>query len=333
MKKATQLLVVALIIVGFASNGLAEEQANPFHGFWRTGRGSIIKIDGDQGVFVYTAVESWKAYVDQVVVKNIRQKDGKWVADEYIAPEGRPFWAEVDWELKKDRIVRQVSYQGKRAESYYERIDAVSPGETNPGTHASRKSRNGNEGKIGVGGRILFVSYYDDNYHVNGVKVNADPDEAAMYGVTVTWFVHEYLSIELSCDYVETDVELSSLGLSGDAGQLTQVPVLLTLRSHFSTNTRVSPYLGIGGGYYFNDFDSETAGVGPIYGAGAEIDVNNNYGLHVCGGIEFMLTDSLALDLNLRYVWTEVEVEVNGFSDEEFRADAFVGGLALKLYF
>jgi outer membrane protein W len=179
----------------------------------------------------------------------------------------------------------------------------------------------------------MFVSYYDDNYHVNGVRVNADPDEAAMYGGTLTWFVHEYFSIELSCDYVKTDVDLSSLGLSGDAGELTQVPVLLTLRSHFSTNTRVSPYLGGGGGYYFNDFDSKSAGVAPVYGVGADIDVEDNYGLHVCAGVEFRLTDTLVLDLNLRYVWTEVEVEVDGFSDEEFRADAFVGGLGLKLYF
>jgi hypothetical protein len=132
MKRVPPLLVLALIIVGFAGSGLAEEQGNLFHGFWRTERGSIIKIDGDQGIFVYTAVESWKPYVDQVIVKNIRRKGGRWVADEYIAPEGRPFWAEVDWELKKDRILRQVSYQGKTARSYYERIDAVLKSETKP---------------------------------------------------------------------------------------------------------------------------------------------------------------------------------------------------------
>jgi hypothetical protein len=82
MKRAGQLLVVILIIGGLVSNCLAQDEENLFDGFWRTETGSIVKMDGNQGVFVFTPVKSWKGYINRVVIKNIRQKDDKWIAEE-----------------------------------------------------------------------------------------------------------------------------------------------------------------------------------------------------------------------------------------------------------
>jgi hypothetical protein len=126
MKRAARFLIVALIIGGFAGNGLAQDKESLFDGFWKTIRGSIVKIDGDQGTFVYTPLQSWTGYVDKVVIRNIRQQDNKWIAEEFIAPQGKGFWAEIEWELKGDRIIRRVLFRGKTVESHYERIGAVS---------------------------------------------------------------------------------------------------------------------------------------------------------------------------------------------------------------
>ena len=330
-----QLLVMTLIIACFAGNALTEEQANLFHGFWKTERGSIIKIDGDQGVFVYTQVESWKEYIDEVVVRNIREQDGKWVADEFIAPEGTPFWEEVEWELEGDRIVRKVAYQGEEVESYYVRVDSVPTGQETAAKKSSSSSRKGNAGKVGIGGRVLYINYVGDHYNtvhpitMENIRIDVDPDEAAMYGGTLTWFAHEYFSLELAGDYVETDLDVMFAGVSANTGQLTQIPVTLALRYHFSTNPRVSPYLGGGGGWYINDFDPNPA----YFGADVDVDVQDTYGLFVCGGIEFFLTNWFAIDVNLKYVWTEIVLEAEGFSDERFDSNAFVGGIGLKLYF
>jgi outer membrane protein len=335
MKRVMQLLVVGLIAACFAGNALAEEQANPFQGFWKTERGSIIKIEGDQGVFVYTQVDSWREYIDEVVVKNIREQDGKWVADEFIAPEGKPFWEQIEWELEGDRVERAVFYQGKEVESYYVRVDSVPSGEETSKKKASSSSRKGNAGKVGIGGRVLYINYAGENYDayypftMRSERFDIDPDKAAMYGGTITWFAHEYLSFELAGDYVKTDLDWSVVGVSATVGELTQIPVTLAVRTHFSTNPRVSPYLGAGGGWYFNEFDPNPA----YFGTGLDVKAKDDYGLFVCGGIELFLTNWFAIDINAKYVWTEITLEPEGYADEEFDGNAFVGGIGLKLYF
>jgi hypothetical protein len=200
MKRAAQFLIVALIVVSFASNSLAQDEENLFDGFWKTRRGSIVKIDGDQGIFVYTPVESWKGHIDKVIIRNIHQEENKWIADEYIAPNGKGFWAGIEWELNKNRIIRRVLFEGKTVESYYERVAAVSdnpgihavnPGihSDNPGTHSSANSPQSIEGRFGIGARVAYVNYSDDNYVVSGVEIDTEPDDAAMYGVNLTYFV------------------------------------------------------------------------------------------------------------------------------------------------
>jgi outer membrane protein W len=112
-------------------------------------------------------------------------------------------------------------------------------------------------------------------------------------------------------------------------GELTQIPVTLALRTHFSTNPRVSPYLGGGGGWFFNDFDPSPM----VAATGIDIEAKDTYGLFVCGGIELFLTDWFAIDINAKYVWTEVKLEAEGYADDRFDGNAFVGGIGLKLYF
>lgn len=191
------------------------------------------------------------------------------------------------------------------------------------------------EGKIGLGARVAFVDYAEDEYDVNGVEVDTDPDDAAMVGIDLTYFIDRYFSFELCVGYAETDVELSALGLSGDAGEITQIPVLLSGRVHFSTNPKVNPYLAFGGGYFFNDIDSNRGTIEFIYGPGAEVDVDNSFGYHLGGGIEFFISEKSAVNLDFKYIWTEVEAEVNvpGFAEEEFEINPFVAGLGIKYYF
>ena len=105
----------------------------------------------------------------------------------------------------------------------------------------------GLEGKFGLGARVSYVNYTDDDYnYVYGVKVDVEPDDAVMFGINFTYFISNYFSFELSADYVETDFDLSIPGLSVEAGEITQIPVLLSGRIHFSKNPKVNPYLTIG---------------------------------------------------------------------------------------
>ncbi|UCG80882.1 MAG: hypothetical protein JSV60_00955 [Desulfobacterales bacterium] len=127
MRKIARLLVLILILGGFVSNGRAQDKEHMFDGFWRANGGSIIRIDGSQGVLVYTPVESWKEHINKVIIRNIRQIDNKWVADEFIGSNGKEIWGEVEWGLNQNRIIRRVMFKEKLRESYYERTRLRKP--------------------------------------------------------------------------------------------------------------------------------------------------------------------------------------------------------------
>lgn len=191
------------------------------------------------------------------------------------------------------------------------------------------------EGKFGVGARAAYVDYSNDHYVVGGARTKVEPDDSGMYGVNLTYFVHRYASFELSAYHTETDVELRRLGSSGTAGELTQIPVLLTARMHFSTNPKVNPYIGAGVGYYWNDFDTNRAEAAGIYGQPVDLEVDDTYGFHVNAGIEVFVIDNLAINVDIKHIWTDVELEVNipGSTDEDLNINAFVTGVGLKYYF
>ncbi len=190
-------------------------------------------------------------------------------------------------------------------------------------------------GKSAFGARVSYITYSKDDYVVYGVTVDVEPDDAVGFGINYTYFVHNNFSFELSADYVKTDLELSALGLSANAGEVTQIPVLFTGRVHLGSDPKVKPYLAAGVGYFFNDFDSDRNTVEFIYGRGAEIYVDDSFGFLVGGGVEFFVSEKAALNLDLKYIWTEVEANVNkpGFTKVDFEPNPLVIGLGIKYYF
>ena len=185
------------------------------------------------------------------------------------------------------------------------------------------------KGELGLGARVAYFNYSDDDL---GSGFDVDYDGTAMYDANLTYFVHSYFSFELSVGYVETDVDLKGLGISLDIGEFEQIPILLTARTHFSTNPRVSPYIGIGVGYFLNDFDMS----GSIP-AGYDLDPDDSVGFHVGGGVEIFLNEHFALTIDLKYIWNEVDIDFKapGLATEEHSVDvdAFTSGIGLKYYF
>ena len=188
------------------------------------------------------------------------------------------------------------------------------------------------EGKFGIGARIGYLNYAGDDYGVSGSRFDVDFDEAAIYGGNLVYYIHRYFSLELSADYVKTDTEIKGAGLSPtNLGELKQVPIILNGRFHFSTNQKISPYLSGGIGYYLNDFDLAGAP------AGYELDPDNSIGFNLGGGIQFLLNEHFAIDLDLKYIWnkTDFDAKAPGVPTEEVSVDldTFYAGVGLKFYF
>ena len=185
------------------------------------------------------------------------------------------------------------------------------------------------EGRLGIGARVAYVNFSDEDLY----RFDVDPDETPMYGGNITYFVHSYLSIELSVDYLETDVDLDAIGGSVDIGDLERIPVLLSLRTHLPTNPKVSPYLTVGIGYYFNDFDMKS-----YVPAGYDLDPDDSFGYHLGGGIEYFFNNHFAFNLDFKYIWNNVDVdfeEPGGYSvnDKNLDMDSYSAGIGFKYYF
>jgi outer membrane protein len=192
-------------------------------------------------------------------------------------------------------------------------------------------------GKFGIGARIGYVNYAGDDYGVSGSNFDVDFDAAAMYGGNLVYYLHSYFSLELSADYVKTDTEIKGFGLSPtNIGELKQVPIILNGRFHFSTNQKISPYLSAGIGYYINDFDLSDS-LSSVLPSGSELDPEDSIGFNLGGGIQFLLNEHFALDLDLKYIWNKADFEakVPGVPTEEISIDLdnFYVGIGLKYYF
>ena len=85
MKRLAQSLIVTLIIAAFINNSSAQQiEDNVFKGIWESNIGSIVKIDGNQGILLYAPSELWKKYINKPIIKIIGQHYDSWVVEELV---------------------------------------------------------------------------------------------------------------------------------------------------------------------------------------------------------------------------------------------------------
>ena len=173
-------------------------------------------------------------------------------------------------------------------------------------------------GKNGLGIRVNYANYQDGDENIFGSGADLEIDDDYGFGVNYTYFCSENFSLELSADYIESDVELSGGGYSGD-NELEQISALLAGRIHPELIGRILPYLSGGIGYFFNDMDED--------------DVDDSFAYFIGAGVEVFLSDSLSLNLDLKYIWTEIEIDESGYPSVDIGEDPFIAGLGLKFYF
>ena len=192
------------------------------------------------------------------------------------------------------------------------------------------------KGKLGLGLEVGTYNLMDADVP-NWPAGELQFDNVVFFGGNVTYFPADFFSVELGSDWIVTDIASNPTPSGNDWGELTQVPILLTGRFHIPNKTIMSPYLGFGFGYYFNNFDVNARvkeRMLPLYYA---VEVEDSFGFHINGGMEIFATDFLAFDIDLKYVWNNVEYQetMNSIvtADDEFETNAFSAGLGIKYYF
>ena len=191
--------------------------------------------------------------------------------------------------------------------------------------------------RFGVGVRGGYVFSGDDSITdaTDGTRIDIDVDSSFSVGLNTTYVRNDVLSMELSGDYVfERDTEFTTPGESMKGGELSTIPVLLTLRIHIPVGSGFKPYIGGGVGWYFNSFDQDPLWVAS--NSGINIDLEDSFAWHANAGIELFFTDNVALNLDAKYIWSKPDLNMSApgyYQTYEINLDGFVVGIGLKFYF
>lgn len=118
------LLTIAIcVMINTSVFGQSQNDENPFAGLWKSKKGSIIKIDGNQGILIDTPFEPWKKFIGKITIKDIRQMENKWLANEWLITNENNLWVEAVWELSDNKIKRFIPFKEKIIKTYFVKIN------------------------------------------------------------------------------------------------------------------------------------------------------------------------------------------------------------------
>jgi len=121
------------------------------------------------------------------------------------------------------------------------------------------------------------------------------------YGGNFCLGISKNLSIELSGLRVLYNVEGSADGLGN--GDLSVIPIQLSVQVRFPVTHRFVPYILGGGGYYLNSFalDEEIINTWDALGFDVEERIENSIGYHIGAGLDFFITGNIVINADFRY--------------------------------
>jgi outer membrane protein len=157
---------------------------------------------------------------------------------------------------------------------------------------------------------VTNIDPQQDNSGVDGVAIAVSDDTAI--SLTGAYFFTPGLALELLASTPFEHAYVVAIdGAAVGAGSTQQLPPTLSLQYHFNSGGTIVPYVGGGLNYtlFFSQkstFDSN----GPLAGADAQLDDSAGYALQA--GIDYMFTDNLFMNLDLRYIDIEPDLKVNG---------------------
>ena len=136
----------------------------------------------------------------------------------------------------------------------------------------------------------------------------------------VRYHVLDALALEGSVDYRRQTVNENT----PDETKIHTYPVQASLLFYLFPNSRVSPFVLGGAGWYYTT----------VSGPGDYSNTQNRFGPHVGGGVEFYLSKQLSVDATYRYVWIEdVKSQNAAVENKDYKDDGSMITAGLNLHF
>lgn len=171
---------------------------------------------------------------------------------------------------------------------------------------------------FGLGAHV--VAPKSDNGSLAGGALEADVGDNWRPTITGEYFFRDNWGIEVLASLpFHHDIELNGV----KAGSTKHLPPTVSLQYHFTGSEKVKPFIGAGVNYTLF-FSQDTTG--PL--AGADLDLDNSFGLALHGGLDFAVGTNKFVRLDARWIDIDTDVKVNGASVGTVNIDPMVYGAA-----
>jgi outer membrane protein len=169
------------------------------------------------------------------------------------------------------------------------------------------------------------VNPKSDNGSLVGGTLDVEVDSNVRPTITAEYFIRDNLGIEvLAALPFQHDISINGLGTVGSTKHL---PPTVSLQYHFGEG-KVKPF--IGGGVNFTKFFSEDT-TGAL--AGADLDLDDSWGLAAHAGIDFAVGEKGAIRIDARWIDIDTDVSLNGADIGTVNIDPLVYGAAYVFKF
>jgi outer membrane protein len=159
-----------------------------------------------------------------------------------------------------------------------------------------------------------------------------DVDDGYSLGFNFTYMINPNIGIELLAALpFGHDLKLSGSafpGVNGTVGHTDQLPPTLSLQYHFSPESSVRPYVGIGLNYT-NFFNEDTEGA--LEGTSLKLD--DSWGVAGQLGIDIDVAPNWFVNADLRYIGISTDAKLNGVGIGTVDINPWVVGLTVGTRF
>ena len=177
--------------------------------------------------------------------------------------------------------------------------------------------------------RLRGIGVLPDSGGHTAINGTPEADNAYVPEFDITYFFTKNVAAELILATSKHDVKLknSLLGASTDLGETWILPPVLTLQYHFTPEEQFSPYLGAGINYTL-PYSEDAAG-----GAITDLKADGSFGWALQAGADYWLNDNWGLNIDVKKVWVDSDVKVNGTIDGELELDPLIVGAGVSYRF
>ncbi len=169
------------------------------------------------------------------------------------------------------------------------------------------------------------VNPKSDNGSLVGGALDVEVDSNVRPTITAEYFIRDNLGIEVLASLpFQHDINIDGLGRVGSTKHL---PPTVSLQYHFGEG-KVKPF--IGAGVNFTKFFSEDT-TGAL--AGADLDLDDSWGLAAHAGIDFKVGEKGAIRIDARWIDIDTDVNLEGADIGTVEIDPLVYGAAYVFKF